>query len=304
MHALIFKFTTLIATGSIFVGSFTASFASESPTSMLVVSPKNAKAPALLRAGAKNLYSVKAGDSLERIAKKQGVSQSRISRLNKLKPPYLLRIGQKIVIPKMHTTAQSKKQKKFSEIKKNTGKQSSREKTSKKIPNLEKTSRLNGNTKKSNSRGRLPIATEDSGEMPKLDDARTQNADWQVFPLTVSRWVWPLEGGIFDPYSDRTQGIDIAGKVGRDVNAAAFGQVVHIGQHRINLGKLVIIKHNKIFFSAYGHIQNPQVKEGQWVEAGEKIAEIGNPAYRKAGLHFEIRQNGEAIDPLTQLPKR
>lgn len=86
--------------------------------------------------------------------------------------------------------------------------------------------------------------------------------------------------------------------------AANGGQVVYAGSGLVGYGNLVIIKHDNQFLSAYGHNRRILVREGQSVKAGEKIAEIGDTGTNTTMLHFEIRRNGQPVDPLGLLPRR
>ncbi len=98
--------------------------------------------------------------------------------------------------------------------------------------------------------------------------------------------------------------MDILGKIGDPVYASAGGRVVYSGTGLRGFGKLVIIKHNQTYLSAYAHNSNIFVKEGQNVGKGQKIAEIGNTDSPQAKLHFEIRRLGKPVDPLKFLPER
>ena len=91
-------------------------------------------------------------------------------------------------------------------------------------------------------------------------------------------------------------GIEIGGKEGQSVRAAAAGEVVYSGSGRIGYGELIIVKHSERYLSAYAHNRKRLVKEGQRVKAGERIAEMGRNDRNKAILHFEIRLNGSPRD--------
>lgn len=86
--------------------------------------------------------------------------------------------------------------------------------------------------------------------------------------------------------------------------AAGDGKVVYSGTGLRGYGKLVIIKHNNTYLSAYAHNQNILVKEGQSVTKGQKIAEMGNTDADQVKLHFEVRRSGKPVDPLKYLPQR
>ena len=119
------------------------------------------------------------------------------------------------------------------------------------------------------------------------------------------RWMWPTPGKVSAAdASSATKGIDIHGARGQAVKAAAAGAVVYSGSGLRGYGELIIIKHNDTFLSAYAHNEVRLVQEGRHVAAGESIARMGNSDTTDVMLHFEIRRNGKAIDPLQYLPNR
>lgn len=123
-------------------------------------------------------------------------------------------------------------------------------------------------------------------------------------PLT---WRWPTGGKVISTYSKSAagrKGIDIAGKSGQTIRAAAAGKVVYSGNGLPRYGNLLIIKHNDVYLSAYAHNKSLLVQEGQIVKAGQKIATLGRSGTQRNQLHFEIRRNGKPIDPMRFLPKR
>jgi len=120
-------------------------------------------------------------------------------------------------------------------------------------------------------------------------------------------WRWPADGtlvGAFVAGDQTKQGIDISGKSGDPVRAAADGTVVYSGNGLVGYGELVIIKHNASYLSAYGHNRKRMVKEGDRVKAGQVIAEMGSSSASRDSLHFEIRKNGKPANPLDYLPRR
>jgi lipoprotein NlpD len=119
-------------------------------------------------------------------------------------------------------------------------------------------------------------------------------------------WTWPAKGALIGRFvagDKANQGINIAGKNGQDVRAAADGVVVYSGAGLIGYGELLIIKHNNEWISAYAHNQKRLVAEGTRVKAGQLIAEMGQTGTIRSMLHFEIRRNGKPVDPLLYLPK-
>ena len=120
-------------------------------------------------------------------------------------------------------------------------------------------------------------------------------------------WRWPTRGEIIGRYvsGDQTQqGINIAGKAGQAVTAAADGVVVYSGAGLVGYGELIIVKHSDEWLSAYAHNRRRLVAEGTKVKAGEAIAEMGRTGAIRDMLHFEIRRNGKPVDPLLFLPKQ
>ncbi len=118
-------------------------------------------------------------------------------------------------------------------------------------------------------------------------------------------WIWPASGKLIGSFSEGgNKGIDIGGRAGDPVIAAGGGKVVYSGTGLRGYGKLVIIKHNNTFLTAYAHNQNILVKEGQTVAKGQKIAEMGNTDTDQVKLHFEVRRQGKPVDPIKHLPQR
>ncbi|NNJ91697.1 MAG: peptidoglycan DD-metalloendopeptidase family protein [Gammaproteobacteria bacterium] len=120
-------------------------------------------------------------------------------------------------------------------------------------------------------------------------------------------WRWPANGRLLKTYKrgDVTRkGIVVSGKAGQSILAAEDGKVVYSGSGLIGYGQLIIIKHNNKYLSAYGYNSKLLVKEGDWVTKGKKIALMGNNNNSKPALHFEIRRNGDPINPVAVLPKR
>ncbi len=117
-------------------------------------------------------------------------------------------------------------------------------------------------------------------------------------------WGMPTNGRVVAGFSESAnrKGVDIAGRRGQAVVASAAGKVVYSGSGLRGYGKLIIIKHNKTFLSAYAHNDRILVKEGQKVRKGQRIAEMGSSDASQVGLHFEIRKLGKPVDPAQYLP--
>lgn len=120
-------------------------------------------------------------------------------------------------------------------------------------------------------------------------------------------WHWPHQGKIISRFGagePANKGVDIAGTAGESVKAAASGDVVYAGNGLLGYGNLVILNHNQRYLSAYAHNSRIFVREGDKVKVGEKIAEIGNTGAARTMLHFEIRRDGNPVDPLRYLPRQ
>lgn len=129
----------------------------------------------------------------------------------------------------------------------------------------------------------------------------TTNTTITEHEYAVKEWRWPAHGRILATYSSNNKGIDIGGAVGQPVYAAASGKVVYAGSGLRGYGKLIILKHNSQYLSAYAYNSHLFVKEGDWVKQGQKIALMGKNNLSETALHFEIRRAGKPINPLNLL---
>ena len=118
-------------------------------------------------------------------------------------------------------------------------------------------------------------------------------------------WQWPVKGKISQGFVDgKSKGLDIAGKTGDAIAAAADGKVVYAGAALKGYGQLLIVKHSDVYLTAYAHNSKLLVKEDQVVKRGQKIAEMGNTESDdgQTKLHFELRRSGKPVDPVKLLP--
>lgn len=133
-----------------------------------------------------------------------------------------------------------------------------------------------------------------------------------VTPVTVPAssgfsWRWPTNGQVIGGFvvgEPTKQGVDIAGTSGQPVVAAADGEVIYSGAGLVGYGEVIVVRHNKLWLSTYAHNRKRLVNEGQLVKAGEQIAEMGRSGTSRDMLHFEIRYNANAVDPLLYLPRK
>ena len=117
-------------------------------------------------------------------------------------------------------------------------------------------------------------------------------------------WRWPAQGKVQKATSALgTKGIEIRGTRGSPIVAAANGKVVYSGNGLRGYGNLIIVQHNETYLSAYAHNEKLLISEGARVNAGQKIATMGNSGTKQVMLHFEIRRNGKAVEPTNYLPR-
>ena len=114
---------------------------------------------------------------------------------------------------------------------------------------------------------------------------------------------WPNKGPVLQGYNGKSnKGIDIGGDAGEAVYAAASGKVVYVGNGIRSYGNLLIIKHDKDYLTTYAHNQRILPKEGEMVQQGQRVADMGKSGSDRVKLHFELRFKGQAINPVPFLP--
>lgn len=125
------------------------------------------------------------------------------------------------------------------------------------------------------------------------------------YARSASGWLWPVSGRVVATFipDQGKKGINIACKKGERVIASASGVVAYAGSGLAGYGNLIIIKHNLGYLTAYGHNARLMVSEGQYVKAGQVIAEAGVIDHKYVGVHFEIRKSGIPVNPLNYLKK-
>lgn len=163
-------------------------------------------------------------------------------------------------------------------------------------------------TNKSNSKARISHEKQPT----KLDLAQKQNRPQKKSTSLINDkkmvkliFGWPIKGKILKSFSpSHNKGIDIAAQQEQSVKATEAGTVVYGGQGLIGFGKLLIIKHNAMYLSAYANNSHLLAKEGQYVKKGQIIAKVGHTGIKLTYLHFEIRKNGKPVNPLNFLPQK
>jgi lipoprotein NlpD len=233
-------------------------------------------------AAADGFYSVKQGDTLYSIALDHGADYRDVAQWNSLDDPTKLRIGQVLRVKPPESrpgvvvgTARG------------AGRVESR--SIDQAP-----AQAEGAAKTEPKALRLPYSKENAA-IAAREEARAggEGVDF----------IWPVKGKVLAGFAEpRSKGIDIDGKIGDPVLAAAAGRVTYIGTGIPGLGKLVVIKHENGFITVYAHNKDIVVKEAQEVTRGQKIAELGNTDADRPKLHFQIRKGSAAVDPMRYLP--
>lgn len=117
------------------------------------------------------------------------------------------------------------------------------------------------------------------------------------------KFQWPAAGMLIAGFDEvKNKGVAIGGNSGDPVYAAANGRVAYVGDGLRGYGKLIILKHDDTYLTAYAHNQSLLVNENQQVLKGQKIAEMGASETDQVKLLFEIRRNGKPVDPIPYLP--
>jgi lipoprotein NlpD len=150
----------------------------------------------------------------------------------------------------------------------------------------------------------LRVAPPAEASLKAAPRAKTSPSPAAPLPVQTARFVWPVSGVAKTKFSAaRAKGIEIAGRAGEPVKAAEGGRVVFAGNGIKAYGRLIVIKHDAHFVTAYANNRKLLVAEGAVVTQGQTIAEIGVDASGKASLKFEVHKDGKPVDPLAYLPK-
>ena len=123
-------------------------------------------------------------------------------------------------------------------------------------------------------------------------------------PSSALVWQWPASSPVVREFGGASKGLDFEIRPGSPVSAAATGEVVYAGSGLGGYERLVIVKHNDSYLSAYSLNQPFSVKEGQRVNGGQRLASIGQGSSKMRTLHFEIRRDGNPVSPRTLLRGR
>ncbi|HCS89961.1 MAG: peptidoglycan DD-metalloendopeptidase family protein [Thiohalocapsa sp. PB-PSB1] len=214
-------------------------------------------------------YRVRSGDTLSEIAERKRLAMRKLAAWNDLKSPYPIYAGSLLRVkpPAAGTAAR---------------------------PGGSRAQARRGGTSSRAAAKPVKTSARKSAVVAGSDGARSG-----------IRWQWPLKGPVKQGFraGDRTRsGIRIGAPPGTPVASAADGTVVYSGSGLKGYGNLIIVKHSKRYLSAYGYNRQLLVREGERVKRGQRLAEVGQAANGENLLHFEIRKDGVAVDPIRFLP--
>ncbi len=132
---------------------------------------------------------------------------------------------------------------------------------------------------------------------------RTGSSVGEVKPVNRVVMQWPVDNHTISvPYDGvNNKGVDFSGAQGAPVKAAADGKVLYAGDGVRGYGNLVLVSHSGGMLTAYAHNERLLVSKDQIVRAGQQIATMGSSESNAVGLHFEVRMNGKAVNPMTYL---
>jgi len=246
-------------------------------------------------------HTVRRGETLYSVAFLYGYEVSQLAAWNGIKPPYTIYKGQRLRLRSPPVPAATRP------VPRSAPKPRPPAAVSKVSPSVPKTRPVAASRPKTTVSPAAAAPPAPPVAVAHAPAVQVKKAPHVMPPSNRLSWSWPARGPLlksFDPGSEGRKGINIGGRSGQPVRAAAAGKVVYSGSGLGGYGRLIILKHNKEFLSAYAHNRKLIANEGQWVEKGQEIALMGNSGTDRVQLHFEIRKQGRPVDPLRYLPRR
>lgn len=258
-------------------------------------------------------YTVRTGDTLYAISFGFGLDHNNVAAWNDILSPYVIYPGQRLRLS-ARGAANTRNGGKSSGVQvsgiKTPGKASTRTNTT----STNATSTNKAGTNKISTRPAASTVSKTTAKTSVPKQTATPPATKPKSSTAVAQkavdpgsWKWPANGRVLRGYvagNPSRNGLDIAGKEGQPIKAAAAGKVVYSGNGLIGYGELIIIKHSEKMLSAYAHNKRRLVQEGEQVSGGQKIAEMGRNDQNEQLLHFEIRLHGKPVNPMIYLPRK
>jgi lipoprotein NlpD len=256
-------------------------------------------------------YAVQHGDTLSKIAATYNLDYQTLARQNNLQYPYILKVGEVLYVghgPKHHHAASTVGQglparTQINNVSKTT------------VQSVASPSALQGQTLDLSQYGSAapkvaPTAAVvesavpvQSGGHATVDGLKVNTTNTQLSDGVT--WAWPVTGSVIEAFGEGNgllaRGMQISIPINSQVLAAANGQVIFSGEGAEGYGKMIIIKHDNNFLTAYTDLSSILVTQGQKITQGQAIALSGR--INNAPLvHFEVRKFGSPVNPLLYLP--
>jgi lipoprotein NlpD len=269
------------ASGVAIAGAANATGAASTPVGAgASAAPPLRKAPPLV-------YRVKRGDTLARIAQHHHCSVKQLQAWNGLKASARLKTGQVLRVASPETVQAVNAAAAAAKAASTPGNGSAAQAAS---------ASLSASTSLAPASSAPPSAAPSAAEAREVAQQTMRHANG--VSLT-----WPAGGRVVEAFQPgETRGIEIGGKPGDPVRAAADGRVMYAGTGLNSYGSLIIVQHNKDFLTAYSHNRKLLVKAGDIVRQGQQIAEMGDENNSRVSVGFELRHDGKPIDPMPYLP--
>jgi murein DD-endopeptidase MepM/ murein hydrolase activator NlpD len=239
--------------------------------------------------------TVATGDTIQSIARRHGVTVSQIIAANRLTPPYGLAEGSELRLPPGVRPVAAPAG--VAAVAPGDGGE-----TLASLPD----GRGDG-TDPGDAADPVEAAAAGGAPMPVPEPPSQEQPGEDEVVLAGRGFLWPVEGQVisrFGPKANglRNDGINIAAPAGAPVRAAENGVVAYAGNELKGFGNMVLLKHVDGWMTAYAHADSILVKKGQRVRKGQIIAKVGSSGgVAKSQLHFEMRRNKKAVDPLRHL---
>ena len=233
------------------------------------------------------VYRVKRGDTLARIAQHHHCSVRQLQAWNGLKPSSRLKLGQVLHVASPETVRAANAA---------AAAAKAAAASAPAVP-LAAQQAPAATTSQATAQSATPSPAASAAEAREVAQQTSRHANGVSL-------AWPAGGRVVEAFQPgETRGIEIGGKVGDPVRAAADGKVMYAGTGLNGYGSLIIVQHNKDFLTAYSHNRKLLVKIGDIVRQGQQIAEMGDENNSRVSVGFELRRDGKPIDPMPYLPQ-
>ena len=233
------------------------------------------------------VYRVKRGDTLARIAQHHHCSVRQLQAWNGLKPSSRLKLGQVLHVASPETVRAANA----------AAAAAKAAAVSAPAAPLAAQQAPAATTSQTTAQSATPSPAPSAAEAREVAQQTSRHANGVSL-------AWPAGGRVVEAFQPgETRGIEIGGKPGDPVRAAADGKVMYAGTGLNSYGSLIIVQHNKDFLTAYSHNRKLLVKIGDIVRQGQQIAEMGDENNSRVSVGFELRRDGKPVDPMPYLPQ-